>query len=127
MLKKNTEKTLYILDEPTIGLHYHDVNNLMNVLYKLRNSGSSILIVEHNLDVISRADYIIDLGPEGGENGGFLQYMGSIKKFASSKNGETSNYLQQYMKKFSWDYKGLVKKDTSMLKMIKNKINQSII
>tara|TARA_S200000501_G_scaffold207812_2_gene195297 strand:+ start:32133 stop:34931 length:2799 start_codon:yes stop_codon:yes gene_type:complete len=101
LLKKNTEKTLYILDEPTIGLHYHDVNNLMNVLYKLRNSGSSILIVEHNLDVISRADYIIDLGPEGGENGGFLQYMGSIKKFASSKSGETSNYLQQYMKKFS--------------------------
>ena len=101
LLKKNTEKTLYILDEPTIGLHYHDVNNLMNVLYKLRNSGSSILIVEHNLDVISRADYIIDLGPEGGENGGFLQYMGPTKEFITSKSGETSNYLQQYLNKFS--------------------------
>lgn len=101
LLKKNTEKTLYILDEPTIGLHYHDVNNLMNVLYKLRNSGSSILIVEHNLDVISRADYIIDLGPEGGENGGFLQYMGPINKFTTSKSGETSNYLQQYEKRLS--------------------------
>ena len=90
-----------MLFRSTIGLHYHDVNNLMNVLYKLRNSGSSILIVEHNLDVISRADYIRDLGPEGGENGGFLQYMGPTKEFITSKSGETSNYLQQYLNKFS--------------------------
>ena len=71
------------------------------MLQILVEQGNTIVVIEHNLDVISRADYIIDLGPEGGENGGFLQYMGSIKKFASSKNGETSNYLQQYMKKFS--------------------------
>ena len=80
LIKKNTGKTFYILDEPTIGLHYHDVNNLMKVLYKLRDSGSTILIVEHNLDVINCADYIIDLGPKGGSEGGYLQFMGDKRE-----------------------------------------------
>ena len=80
-------------------LHYQDVDNLMNVIYKLRDSGSTILIVEHNLDVINCSDYIIDLGPEGGERGGYLQFMGQREDFISSGSGETLNYLKKHI---SW-------------------------
>ena len=97
LIKKNTGKTFYILDEPTIGLHYQDVDNLMNVIYKLRDSGSTILIVEHNLDVINCSDYIIDLGPEGGERGGYLQFMGQREDFISSGSGETLDYLKKHI------------------------------
>ena len=97
LIKKNTGKTFYILDEPTIGLHYQDVDNLMNVIYKLRDSGSTILIVEHNLDVINCSDYIIDLGPEGGERGGYIQFMGQREDFISSGSGETLNYLKKHI------------------------------
>ena len=97
LIKKNTGKTFYILDEPTIGLHYQDVDNLMNVIYKLRDSGSTILIVEHNLDVINCSDYIIDLGPEGGDRGGYLQFMGQREDFISSGSGETLNYLKKHI------------------------------
>ncbi len=98
LIKKNTGKTFYILDEPTIGLHYHDVNNLMKVLYKLRDSGSTILIVEHNLDVINCADYIIDLGPKGGSEGGYLQFMGDKEKFIKNPKSKTAEYLRKHSK-----------------------------
>ena len=68
--KRDTGKTLYILDEPTTGLHFHDINQLLNVLHTLKKKGNTIVVIEHNLDVIKTADWIIDLGPEGGENGG---------------------------------------------------------
>ena len=97
LIKKNTGQTFYILDEPTIGLHYQDVDNLMSVIYKLRDSGSTILIVEHNLDVINCSDYIIDLGPEGGEGGGYLQFMGQRNDFISSGSGETLDYLKKHI------------------------------
>ena len=98
LIKKNTGKTFYILDEPTIGLHYHDVNNLMKVLYKLRDSGATILIVEHNLDVVNCSDYIIDLGPEGGDKGGFLQFSGSKDIFLKESKSETAVYLRDHIK-----------------------------
>src|SRR5690554_7131312 len=68
--KRDTGKTLYILDEPTTGLHFHDINQLLVVLHRLRDAGNTIVIIEHNLDVIKTADWIIDIGPEGGNGGG---------------------------------------------------------
>lgn len=89
--------TLYILDEPTTGLHLADVQNLMNVLLKLRAQGNTILIVEHNLELIKAADYIIDLGPEGGDKGGFLVAEGTPEKVAKNKNSHTGKYLKELL------------------------------
>ena len=93
----------------------------MNVIYKLRDSGSTILIVEHNLDVINCSDYIIDLGPEGGERGGYLQFMGQREDFISSGSGETLDYLKKHFLKKN--YKGFVINEAMMLKIIKIPIN----
>lgn len=79
--KRSTGKTLYILDEPTTGLHMEDVNKLISILQRLTNSGNTVVVIEHNLDVIKNADYLIDLGPEGGEKGGTIIAEGTPEKF----------------------------------------------
>jgi excinuclease ABC subunit A len=91
--KRNTGKNLYILDEPTTGLHFADVEKLLKVLLKLRDSGNTIVIIEHNTDVIKFADWIIELGPEGGPNGGYLIYEGPFKGIKKSKLSKTKDYL----------------------------------
>jgi excinuclease ABC subunit A len=93
--KKATGKTLYILDEPTTGLHFEDIRKLLFVLQKLVDKKNTICIIEHNLDVIKCADYIIDLGPEGGENGGKLISYGGPEKIIKSKKSYTGNFLKE--------------------------------
>ena len=91
--KKDTGKTLYILDEPTTGLHFEDIRILMNVLNKLVDKGNTVIVIEHNLDVIKCADYIIDMGPEGGEAGGNVVVTGTPEEVAQSGKGATSQFL----------------------------------
>lgn len=91
--KRSSGKTLYILDEPTTGLHFADIDNLLSVLHRLVEIGNTVLIIEHNLDVIKSADYIIDLGPEGGEKGGYLVAAGTIKEIIANKKSTTGEYL----------------------------------
>jgi len=93
--KRDTGKTIYILDEPTTGLHFEDIRILMDVLQKLVDRGNTVLIIEHNLDVIKLADHIIDMGPEGGRNGGFLLSAGTPEEVAKSKAGFTPKFLKQ--------------------------------
>lgn len=94
--KKKGSKTLYILDEPTVGLHIDDVNNLLTVLNKLIDAGNSIVVIEHNLEVIKCADYIIDLGPEGGEHGGQIIAEGSPEEIIKMENSYTAKFLRPY-------------------------------
>jgi len=91
--KRDTGKTFYILDEPTTGLHFEDIRVLMNVINKLVDKGNSVLIIEHNLDVVKLADYIIDVGPEGGKNGGEILAKGSPEEIIKIKNSHTAKYL----------------------------------
>ncbi len=93
--KPGTGHTLYILDEPTTGLHFADIHNLMNVLRRLTDMGNTIIVIEHNLDVIKMADYIIDLGPEGGDGGGEVIAAGTPEKIIKSKNSYTARYLKE--------------------------------
>ena len=93
LAKKDTGKTLYILDEPTTGLHFEDIRILLNVLNQLVDKGNTIIIIEHNLDVIKQVDHIIDIGPEGGKNGGELIDSGSPKEIIKSNKGYTAKYL----------------------------------
>ncbi len=95
--KRDTGKTLYILDEPTTGLHFEDVNILLHVLNKLVDRGNSVLVIEHNLEVIKVADYIIDLGPEGGERGGFILAEGTPEQLARNKESYTAHYLKEVL------------------------------
>ena len=92
--RKNTGQTLYILDEPTTGLHFHDVQQLLNVLHKLRNLGNTIVVIEHNLDVIKTADWVIDMGPEGGNNGGVIIGCGEPQELAKQKDSVTGEFLK---------------------------------
>lgn len=96
--KRDTGKTFYILDEPTTGLHFQDINLLLNVLNKLVNRGNTVLVIEHNLDVIKVADYILDLGPEGGEGGGRLLYQGDPEGLLKVKQSHTAKYLLPELK-----------------------------
>ncbi len=96
--KRDTGQTLYILDEPTTGLHFEDVNILLNVLNKLVDRGNTVLVIEHNLEVIKVADYIIDLGPEGGERGGYIIAEGTPEQLAKDKNSYTAQYLKEVLK-----------------------------
>ena len=91
--KKSTGKTLYILDEPTTGLHFEDIKILLKVLNSLINKGNTVLIIEHNLDVIKVSDYIIDLGPEGGQSGGELVCNGTPEDLVKCKDSHTGKYL----------------------------------
>jgi excinuclease ABC subunit A len=92
--KKDTGKTLYILDEPTTGLHFSDIQHLLDVLNKLTDRGNTVLIIEHNLDVIKVADHIIDMGPEGGRNGGTIVVQGSPEELVKSMKGHTAPFLK---------------------------------
>lgn len=93
--KRATGKTLYILDEPTTGLHFEDINKLLKVLQALVDQGNSIIVIEHNLDVIKTADYIVDLGPEGGDGGGRIIAQGTPEQVAKCENSYTAKYLRQ--------------------------------
>ena len=96
--KRDTGKTLYILDEPTTGLHFEDIRVLMNVLNKLVDKGNTVIVIEHNLDVIKMADYIIDMGPDGGQGGGQLLSCGTPEEVAKSKKGYTPKFLKEELK-----------------------------
>ena len=92
--KRDTGKTLYILDEPTTGLHFHDIAQLLEVLHRLRDHGNTVVVIEHNLDVIKTADWIIDMGPEGGDGGGQLMVAGSPEHVAKHKTSHTARFLK---------------------------------
>lgn len=93
------KSTLYLLDEPTVGLHWHDIEQLLKVINKLVDRGNTVVIIEHNMQIIKSADYIIDLGPEGGEKGGELVAFGTPEEIAKDKNSLTGKYLKSYLKK----------------------------
>ena len=92
--KRDTGSTLYILDEPTTGLHFHDIEQLLHVLHRLRDRGNTIVVIEHNLDVVKTADWIIDLGPEGGDGGGEIVATGTPEQVAANKKSFTGQYLR---------------------------------
>ena len=95
--KRSTGKTLYILDEPTTGLHIDDVNRLVQILQRLTDAGNTVLVIEHNLDLIKTADYIIDLGPEGGDRGGEIVAVGTPEKICKNENSYTGQFLKKYL------------------------------
>lgn len=90
--KRPTGKTLYILDEPTTGLHFADVHRLLEVLNRLTDAGNTVIVIEHNLDIIKSADYIIDLGPEGGDKGGRVIATGTPEEVAANENSYTGHF-----------------------------------
>jgi excinuclease ABC subunit A len=94
--KRQTGRTLYLLDEPTTGLHFDDVRKLLEVLHRLADLGNSVIIIEHNLDVIRNADWILDLGPEGGEDGGRIVGQGRPEKIAATPGSYTGQFLTRY-------------------------------
>jgi len=93
LVKKSEGNTLYILDEPTTGLHFYDIEKLIKVLRQLVDKGNSVLVIEHNMDVIRNSDWIIDLGPEGGDKGGYIVAQGSIKDIINNPKSYTGKYL----------------------------------
>ncbi|MDH5602233.1 MAG: ATP-binding cassette domain-containing protein, partial [Gammaproteobacteria bacterium] len=97
--KRDTGNTLYILDEPTTGLHFHDIEQLLVVLHRLRDHGNTLVVIEHNLDVIKTADWIIDMGPEGGNKGGTLVISDTPEAVAECKESFTGHYLKPMLKK----------------------------
>ena len=96
LCKKDTGKTFYILDEPTTGLHFEDINILLRILHKLVEKGNTVVVIEHNMEVIKTADWIIDLGPEGGQSGGHLAAQGTPKQITNAKNSYTGRFLREY-------------------------------
>ena len=99
--KRSTGKTIYILDEPTTGLHTDDVAKLIDIIQKLTDGGNTIVVIEHNLDVIKTADHIIDLGPEGGDIGGYIVAEGTPEEVAGNKKSYTGKYLKKMLKNFT--------------------------
>ena len=97
--KRSTGRTIYILDEPTTGLHFADVHKLVEILHKLTESGNTVVVIEHNLDVIKTADYLIDLGPEGGDKGGTVVGTGTPEQLAKNKASYTGQYLKMVLER----------------------------
>ena len=97
LARRGTGKTIYILDEPTTGLHFADVHRLVDILRRLSDSGNTVVVIEHNLDVIKTADYIIDMGPEGGVRGGTVIAQGTPEEIAECENSYTGQYLKRYL------------------------------
>ena len=95
--RRSTGRTLYILDEPTTGLHAHDIARLLEVLQRLVESGETVLVIEHNLDVIKTADYIVDLGPEGGDKGGQIVASGTPEQVVKEERSYTGKYLKEIL------------------------------
>jgi len=96
--KRDTGKTMYILDEPTTGLHSYDIQKLISILQRFVNGGNTVVVIEHNLDVIKTADYIIDMGIEGGDEGGQVIATGTPEEIIKSKQSQTAKYLKRYLK-----------------------------
>ncbi len=96
--RRSTGKTIYILDEPTTGLHFADVHKLVDILQRLTEGGNTVVVIEHNLDVIKTADYIIDIGPEGGDKGGTVIATGTPEEIAKKKKSYTGQYVKKYLK-----------------------------
>ena len=97
--KRSTGRTIYILDEPTTGLHFSDVHKLVKILHKLVEGGNTVVVIEHNLDVIKVADYIIDMGPDGGDRGGTVVVSGTPEEVAKHKTSYTAKYIRKELKK----------------------------
>ncbi|MDX1460371.1 MAG: ATP-binding cassette domain-containing protein, partial [Xanthomonadales bacterium] len=97
--KRDTGKTLYILDEPTTGLHFADIEQLLKVLHRLRDHGNTVIVIEHNLDVIKTADWVIDLGPEGGDKGGEIIATGTPEEIAAAGHSHTGRFLAPILKR----------------------------
>ncbi|MDX5365655.1 MAG: excinuclease ABC subunit A, partial [Alphaproteobacteria bacterium] len=97
--KRATGRTIYILDEPTTGLHFHDVAKLLEVLHELVDSGNTVVVIEHNLEVIKTADWILDLGPEGGDGGGEIVASGTPEDVAAEARSYTGQYLKELFKR----------------------------
>ena len=95
--KRDTGKTIYILDEPTTGLHFADVHKLVEILRRLSDNGNTVVVIEHNLDVIKVADHIIDIGPEGGDKGGTVVATGTPEEVAKNPNSYTGMYVKKYL------------------------------
>ena len=95
--RRSTGKTIYILDEPTTGLHFADVHKLIEILQRLADGGNTVVVIEHNLDVIKTADYIIDMGPEGGDGGGTVIARGTPEEVAKSPISYTGKYIKKYL------------------------------
>ena len=93
--RRATGRTLYFLDEPTTGLHFHDVAKLLDVLHELVDQGNTVVVIEHNLEVIKTADWIVDLGPEGGDAGGHVVAVGTPEEIAATPQSYTGHYLKQ--------------------------------
>ena len=97
--RRSTGKTIYILDEPTTGLHFADVHKLIEILHRLTEGGNTVVVIEHNLDVIKTADYIIDVGPNGGDRGGQIIARGTPEKVAASEISYTGQYIKKYLER----------------------------
>src|SRR5262249_16242849 len=97
LAKKSTGRTVYILDEPTTGLHFDDIKQLLDVLNQLVDQGNTAIVTEHNLDVVKAADYVVDLGPEGGDGGGFIVGTGTPEEITRSPQSHTGRYLRKVL------------------------------
>jgi excinuclease ABC subunit A len=111
LTKRSTGKTLYILDEPTTGLHAHDISKLQLVLHKLVDKGNTVLVIEHNMDVIKTADYVIDVGPEGGDKGGTIVIEGTPEQVAECEASHTGRFLKPHLEKM---YKKMQEEEQSI-------------
>ena len=99
LAKRATGRTIYILDEPTTGLHFADIEKLLHVLMKLRDAGNTLVVIEHNLEMIKCADWIIDLGPEGGDRGGQIVAAGTPEQIAATSGSYTGQYLRPLLRR----------------------------
>ncbi|HLP43722.1 MAG TPA: excinuclease ABC subunit UvrA, partial [Candidatus Nanoarchaeia archaeon] len=98
LYRQHVQKTIYLLDEPTIGLHYEDVKKLIEILQTLVNRGNTVMVIEHNMDIIKSSDYVIDIGPEGGEGGGKIVAKGTPEDVARNEKSYTGKYLKRALK-----------------------------